>query len=97
MWKRTMSKFIFFDFRCTGCNSRFEQMVKPDVKTIPCPTCGSESRRLISAPTISLSGTDPAFPGEYEKWEKKRRKKAAEDKKFYDNHGVDKKHHSYGS
>ncbi len=59
--------------------------------------CGGTTKRLISAPTLAIPGTDPDFPGEYEKWEKKRRAKAAEDKKFYDNHGTDKKHHSYGS
>jgi putative FmdB family regulatory protein len=91
-----MSKFMFFDFRCKTCDHIFEDFVKPDV-TPPCPKCDKETKRLISKPTINLPGTDPDFPGEYSKWEKKRRAKAAEDKKFYDNHGVDKKHHSYGS
>ena len=91
-----LSKFMYFDFRCNDCSHTFEDLVKPDVNP-SCPKCEGETKRLISAPTISLPGTDPGFPGEYEKWEKKRRKKAAEDKKFYDNHGADKKHHSYGS
>jgi putative FmdB family regulatory protein len=91
-----MSKFMYFDFRCTECNHRFEDFVKPDVLP-PCPECSGTTKRCISAPTIQLSGTDPGFPGEYEKWEKKRRAKASEDKKFYDNHGTDKLHHSVGS
>jgi putative FmdB family regulatory protein len=91
-----MAKFIFYDFRCFDCDHCFEDFVKPDVNP-PCPECFGSTKRLISAPTIALSGTDPDFPGEYEKWERKRKAKAAEDKKFYDNHGVDKKHHSYGS
>ena len=92
-----MSKFMFFNFRCIRCDYVTEEFVKPDIQYMSCPNCNSLTKRLISAPRIALPGTDSGFPGEYEKWEKKRRKKAAEDKKFYDNHGVDKKHHSYGS
>jgi len=92
-----MSKFIFFNFRCQDCDNAFTALVKPDVQQRTCPRCEGDSSRLISAPTISLSGTDPDFPRAYAGWEKKRRKKATEDKKFYDNHGADKKHHSYGS
>jgi predicted nucleic acid-binding Zn ribbon protein len=91
-----MSKFMYFDFKCATCAATVEMFVKPDFTPI-CEKCGSELKRLISAPCIKLPGTDPSFPGEYSKWEKKRRTKAAEDKKFYDKHGVDKMHHSYGS
>ena len=91
-----MSKFMFFDFQCEECTHTFEDFVKPSYRP-PCPECQGKTIRLVSSPTIALSGTDPDFPGEYEKWERKRKQKAAEDKKFYDNHGVDKKHHSYGS
>ena len=91
-----MSKFIFYDFRCLECEHKFEALVKPDDNP-PCPKCLSFTKRLISAPTLAIPGTDPGFPGEYEKWEKKRRKKASEDKTFYDNHGTDKLHHSVGS
>jgi putative FmdB family regulatory protein len=87
---------MYFDFRCTECKHTFEDFVKPDAKP-PCPECSSTTKRLISAPTIALPGTDPDFPGEYSKWEKKRRAKSAEDKKFYKEHGADKMHHSYGS
>ena len=88
---------MFFDFDCPACGHAFEDFVKPDVLTTSCPECQSTAIRLISCPTIALSGTDPGFPGAYDLWEKKRKAKAAEDKKFYDKHGVDKKHHSYGS
>lgn len=91
-----MSKFMYFDFRCTECQHAFEGFVKPDGHP-SCPECSGVTKRLISAPSIKLPGTDPSFPGEYSKWEKKRRTKAAADKKFYDNHGVDKMHHSCGS
>ena len=87
---------MYFDFRCTACAHRFEAFVKPTVNPV-CPKCSKDSKRLISAPTLALPGTDPDFPTAYEKWERTRAAKAADDKKFYDKHGADKKHHSYGS
>ena len=91
-----MSKFLLFDFRCLSCDHVFEIFAKPD-EIIPCLECSRETKRLISAPRIDLPGTDPAFPRAYDAWDKKRKTKAKEDKKFFDAHGVDKKHHSYGS
>lgn len=86
----SMSKFIIFDFRCTTCDHRFEQMVKPDVHDFPCEKCGSQSKRLISAPRIDPRlGINPDFPGAYGKWEKTQRQKRQIEKKYYDNHGVD--------
>lgn len=92
-----MSKYIVFDFRCRGCKAKFEGFVKPDVKTTSCPNCSCTADRLISTPTIGLSGTDPDFPSSYDKWEKTQKQKRDNDKKFYKEHGVDKLHHSVGS
>ncbi len=91
-----MSKFMYFDFRCTECLHAFEGFVKPDVNP-SCPECSGVTKRLISAPRVTLPGNDPSFPGAYDKWEKTRRQKADQDKKFYKEHGADKMHHSYGS
>lgn len=91
-----MSKLTYYDVRCLKCDLKSEVFVKPDAKS-SCPSCEGETKRLISAPTIRLSGTDPSFPGEYERWDRKRIKKAKEDAKFYADHGVDKSHHNYGS
>lgn len=92
-----MAKYLFFDFRCPECNLKSEHFVKPEIKEIECPKCTGLAVRCISAPTIRLPGTDPDFPRAYDQWEKKQRAKTAEDKRFHKNHGVDKKHHSYGS
>lgn len=93
-----MSKFILYDWRCTECNTKFDALAKMDDLTIECPQCGADSKRLISAPTFNLGdGKDPDFPTAYDAWEKKNKQKVKQDKKFYDDHGVDKKHHSYGS
>jgi putative FmdB family regulatory protein len=93
---KKMSKYMLFDFRCDQ-HGKFEDFVKPDVYYAKCPECKRPCDRLISTPTLGLSGTDPSLPTAYDKWEKRNKAKTAEDKKFYKEHGVDKKHHSYGS
>ncbi len=35
---------------------------------ITCKACNSMASFIISAPSISLDGTDPGFPGAYDKW-----------------------------
>jgi len=87
-----MSKFMYFDFRCTGCEHKFSDLVKPDVQETPCPECGEEAKRMISAPRLSND-----MESRENHWVKQNRQKTAQDKKFYADHGVDKKHHSYGS
>jgi len=84
-----MAKFMFFDFRCQTCQQVFEDFVKPDVNP-PCPKCEGPSKRLVSA------GQDPIMI-DSDRWVKMTKQKSTQDKKFFDNHGVDKKHHSYGS
>ena len=91
-----MSKLILYDWRCPA-HGTFERLAKSSDKTIECPECDQVSVRLISAPHIALSGTDSDFPRAYEKWEKTRKQKEVQDNKFFADHGVDKKHHSYGS
>jgi len=81
---------MYFDFRCKSCGTVTEAFVKPDVKTTTCPNCGGTTKRLISKPTIALSGTDPDFSTQYDKWERVQKQKVANDKKFYQNHGEDK-------
>jgi predicted nucleic acid-binding Zn ribbon protein len=51
-----------------------------------CPSCGAEAKFQISAPRIALDGTDPAFPGAWDKWEKKREQKLKEErsKSYYE-------------
>lgn len=88
---------MYWDFRCSQCNTVFEDFVKPDIKQMDCPECLGVARRIISAPRIEITGKDPAFGTAYDKWERINKQKAAQDKAFYDRHGVDKKHHSYGS
>ena len=92
-----MSKFMFFDFRCTSCDKVIEEFVKPDVQETECPDCNGKTKRLASCATFVGNGLDPSMPTAYDKWAKANAKKTAEDKKFYADHGADKKHHSCGS
>ncbi len=85
-----MSKFMYFDFRCESCGNVAEAFVKPDVKTMSCPNCGGSTKRMISSPTIALSGTDPAFTTAYDKWERVQKNKRKIDSKHYADHGYDK-------
>lgn len=70
-----------YDYHCS-CNHSFEAM-KPiaDRYTAECPECGADAKMELSAPRISLDGTDPSFPGEYMKWESTRKQKMAQEKK----------------
>jgi putative FmdB family regulatory protein len=60
-----------YDFRCPEGHGIFEGLAPMDNEGIPCPECGANSKRLISAVRVKLDGTDPSFPGEYMKWARK--------------------------
>lgn len=60
-----------FDFHCDKCGSTAERLTSPLTQTIDC-TCGGEMKKQLSAPQIQLDGTDPGFPGAYDKWAKVR-------------------------
>ena len=93
-----MSKLILYDWRCQSCDTKYEALAKSDIKIGACPECGADSKRLISTPRLDPKmGLDPSNPTAYDKWERKNRQKVEQDKKFYKEHGADKKHHSYGS
>jgi len=93
-----MAKFMFFDFRCTACDNVTEGFVKPDVHEQPCPECGAVAKRTISAPHFDPKmGLDSDFGTFSDKWARTNKQKTKQDKEFYEKHGVDKMHHSYGS
>jgi putative FmdB family regulatory protein len=93
-----MSKFIFFEFRCQKCAQKFSDLVKPDVQEAPCPECGEIGKRVLSTGKGMFSdGMDTDMGTDYDRWERQNKQKVAQDKKFYKEHGADKKHHSVGS
>lgn len=70
-----------YDFKCTECENKFEDMVPSTVTEVNCTACGSVAKRLLSCPRIALDGTDPAFPSAWDKWEKSRKQKMAQERK----------------
>jgi putative FmdB family regulatory protein len=45
-----------YQYECQGCGRQFEAklpMTESD-RPVPCPTCGSDTRKLISAPAVVL-------------------------------------------
>lgn len=85
-----MSKFMFFDFRCSNCGLKFEEMVKPDVRQAPCPDCTSVGERLVSCPRLDPKmGLDPVGnPTMGDKWAKIRKERAQIEKRHYKEHGT---------
>jgi putative FmdB family regulatory protein len=46
-----------YDYRCTSCDHRFEQLVRGD-RSVSCPRCSSGAlERLLSLPARRVSGT----------------------------------------
>jgi putative FmdB family regulatory protein len=57
-----------FDFTCDSCGHTHERLVDDTCHTDPCPKCDGVARRIISPVRCKLDGTDPSFPGAYDKW-----------------------------
>jgi hypothetical protein len=76
-----MSKYILFEFECDD-GHQFEEMVKPKVRRIKCPTCSVGASRLVSTGHINYRrmGVDPDFPTAGDKWAKMQEQRKAVDK-----------------
>ena len=59
------------DFCCRSCEIVFERYIDNNIEQVTCE-CGGLAGRIIGMPRVSLDGTDPGFPGAYEKWGKMR-------------------------
>lgn len=55
------------DFRCHSCGKHTERFIDTETNHITC-MCGNVATRIIGMPRVSLDGTDPGFPGAYDKW-----------------------------
>ena len=51
-----------FDFQCSACDDRFEQLVRSDTK-VACPSCGgTKVIKLLSVPApVGNAGKSPDF------------------------------------
>lgn len=56
-----------FDFCCGSCGKVFERLVDSEYRTVECE-CSGTATRLVGMPTVRLDGTDPSFPGAYDRW-----------------------------
>lgn len=85
-----MAKLILFEFRCTSCEHKFDDLVKSDVQQTPCPNCSGTGERLVSAPRLDPKmGVDAeGNPTMGDKWAKIRRQQAQIEKKHYKEHGT---------
>lgn len=75
-----------YEYRCVTCNKEFEKMVPMRERTSSqrCPVCNGESLFTVSAPRISLDGTDPGFPTAWDGWRKKRQQHMKAERKRED-------------
>jgi len=58
-----------FDFVCRN-GHRHEHFVPNGTTEVVCDTCGTEARKVISAPSFKLEGWSGSFPGAAMKWER---------------------------
>ena len=66
------------DLKCPDCGKQTERYISET--QIPC-ICGKTMYKVIGMPRVALDGTDPGFPGAYDKWASIREKNAAEKRK----------------
>ncbi len=69
-----------FEFLCDDAHLS-EKLVDDAIRTIKCSTCDKEAHRIVSNPTIKLEGCTGAFPGAYDRWERVRAEKLAQERK----------------
>ena len=48
---------VLFDFQCNSCEHVQEYRVERDTKTMECPECQSDMRKLIGAAPFILKGS----------------------------------------
>lgn len=58
---------VLNDYKCNSCGKVHERYIENTILVIDCD-CGKEAVKTISIPMVTLDGTDPSFPGAYEKW-----------------------------
>lgn len=86
-----MSKLIFFEFRCSKCDTVFTKLIRSDVHEHQCPECEGTGRRIVSAARIDwqafVHGKNASQPA-IDKWDKMRRKKMAIEERKLADHGT---------
>jgi putative FmdB family regulatory protein len=81
---------MLFDFRCPDCNSVFEDLVKPDIRSAQCPECGATAARMVSTPRIDrtrIALTNGASPESIAHFDRIHRERAAYENRMKAEHG----------
>lgn len=63
------------DFKCFDCGEVQERLLDDSITQVGCK-CGGVAKRLMGMPRVSLDGTDPGFPGAYDRWARVREENA---------------------
>lgn len=82
-------KLLMFDFLCPS-DGAFEELVKSDVKQIPCPKCGVNAVRQISPVRIdkyAMSLQDGASPTSVDYFDRIHRERKAIEERCEREHG----------
>lgn len=78
---------VLNDFRCGSCGHTHEEYLDNGITECSCPECGETSTRVLRPPKFHLDGTDPGFPGAWEKWAKDKERRVKRAQKVYADHG----------
>ena len=69
-----------FEFVCEN-GHRTDSLVDTECHATPCKECGSEAKRVMSAPSMKLEGWSGSFPTAADSWVRKRAEKLAVERK----------------
>lgn len=70
-----------FDFLCSNGHKHECFVHNGEDQDRPCPTCGGNSSKIISAPMTVLDPISGSFPGATMKWAKDREQKIKHERK----------------
>ena len=70
---------ILIDFKFPN-GHKFEKFTDPTLK-VPCPTCGADSKRVVTAANVQLDPISGHFPSATRSWAKMRQQKIQQERK----------------
>lgn len=70
---------MIYEYKCDDCGSVRQKLVPMSERRVDqaCSQCGGIAKFIISASPFHLDGTDPGFPGAYDKWAREHEKAGA--------------------
>ena len=58
---------VLNDYKCESCGKVQERYIDSTILVVSCE-CGKEAHKSMVIPMVALDGTNPDFPGAYNKW-----------------------------